>query len=114
MSIKYLVDANLPYYFSIWKTNEYIHVFDLNDSWSDKEIWNYAKVHNLTIISKDADFSNLILLNQPPPKVIHIRLGNMTVKALFQLLSNNWKSVTDLSEKHKLVNLFQNRIEVIS
>lgn len=114
MPVKYLVDANLPYYFSLWKTNEYVHVFDLNDSWTDNEIWDYAKVHNLTIISKDADFSNLIMLSQPPPRVIHIRLGNLTVRALFQILSKNWHTVITLSEKHKLINLFSNRIEVIS
>ncbi|MEZ4821876.1 MAG: DUF5615 family PIN-like protein [Ignavibacteria bacterium] len=37
-------------------------------------MWEYAKENNLTIISKDADFSSRILIKSPPPKVIHIRL----------------------------------------
>ncbi len=41
---------------------------DIDDEWSDEQIWNYAGENNLTIISKDSDFSNRILLEQPPPK----------------------------------------------
>ena len=71
---KYLIDVNLPYRFGLWNTSEYIHQFDLGDDWSDEQIWDYAKKHNLTIVSKDADFSNKILLKTPPPRVIHIRI----------------------------------------
>lgn len=52
----FLIDVNLPYYFSIWNTDEFIHQKDINDEWSDEKIWNYAKENNLTIISKDSDF----------------------------------------------------------
>jgi predicted nuclease of predicted toxin-antitoxin system len=41
---KYLIDANLPYRFSSWYGSDYIHVFDLNDRWSDWEIWDYASM----------------------------------------------------------------------
>jgi len=83
---KYLIDVNLPYYFSIWNTPEYIHQNDIGDDWTDEKIWDYAKEKNLTIISKDADFSNRILIKSPPPKVIHIRLGNMKIKELYNTL----------------------------
>ncbi|SHG03573.1 hypothetical protein SAMN05444372_10213 [Flavobacterium micromati] len=73
----FLIDVNLPYYFSIWNTDEFIHQKDINDEWSDEKIWNYAKENNLTIISKDSDFSNKIIMSSPPPKVLHIRFGNM-------------------------------------
>ena len=76
---KYLIDVNLPYYFSIWNTPEYIHQKDICDDWSDERIWTYAKENNLTIVSKDSDFSNRIMLKEPPPKVIHIRIGNMKI-----------------------------------
>ena len=35
---KYLIDANLPYYFSLWNNSNFIHVKDLDDSWSDEII----------------------------------------------------------------------------
>lgn len=61
---KYIVDANLPYYFSLWNNSDFIHVKDLDDSWSDEIIWQYAKENNLTIITKDADFSLKVLYKE--------------------------------------------------
>ena len=43
---RFIIDANLPYYFGLWNNENYIHVFDLNDTWSDQQIWNYAKEKN--------------------------------------------------------------------
>ena len=76
---KFLVDVNLPYYFSLWNHHDYIHQFDLGDTWTDSEIWEYAQENNLTIVTKDADFYNRILTSEPPPKVIHIRVGNKSL-----------------------------------
>lgn len=39
---KYLVDVNLPYRFSLWKDDYYIHQIDLNDEATDEQIWDYA------------------------------------------------------------------------
>ena len=77
---RYLVDANLPYYFSVWQSEEYEHVIDIDPKMTDSAIWVYAKTHRLTIITKDADFSDRILLNDPPPRVIHIKFGNLKMK----------------------------------
>lgn len=55
---RYLMDVNLPYRFSLWSTSEYVHMRDLGETWSDTEIWNYARDHDLVIISKDTDFSD--------------------------------------------------------
>lgn len=49
----FLIDANLPYYFSLWHSDDYIHQNDIDDTWTDKQIWDYAQEHNLTIITKD-------------------------------------------------------------
>ena len=68
---KYLIDVNLPYYFSLWNTSEYLHQKDIDDMWLDEQIWEYAKENDLTIISKDSDFANRILLKNPPPKDHH-------------------------------------------
>ena len=74
---KYIIDLNLPYYFSLWNNENYIHVKDLNEKWTDNELWNHAKKNSLTIITKDSDFSDKIIFNIPPPKVIHIKFGNL-------------------------------------
>jgi predicted nuclease of predicted toxin-antitoxin system len=110
---KFLIDANLPYYFSIWHGSEYIHQFDLGDEWPDIKIWKYAKAKNLTIVTKDADFSSRIINQAPPPKVIHLKIGNMKLQELYSFIDNNWDVITKLSKKHKLLTVFQDRIETI-
>jgi len=44
----------------------------------------------LIIISKDADFSNKIILKNPPPKVIHIKVCILKIRDLHKLLIDNW------------------------
>ena len=76
----FLVDENLPLLNPLWTGDDYIHQKDIPGCESDKEIWEYAKLHQLTIISKDSDFSNRIQFHEPPPKVIHIRLATCVAK----------------------------------
>ncbi|KGO92469.1 DUF5615 family PIN-like protein [Flavobacterium subsaxonicum] len=109
----FLIDVNLPYYFSLWNTENFVHQKDINDEWSDEQIWRYAQENDMTIITKDSDFSNKILLRQPPPKVIHIRFGNMKMKDFYDTTSKLWNDILILNESNKLVNVFKNRIEAI-
>lgn len=39
---EFLLDMNLPYYFSLWNSKLYIHQRDLQTDANDKEIWEYA------------------------------------------------------------------------
>ena len=110
---KYLIDINLPYYFALWNSPEFIHQKDLSSKWSDEEIWTYAKSNNLTIITKDIDFSHKIMLNLPPPKVIHIRFGNLEMKPFFVVINKLWSNILEINNGHKLVNVFIDRIEGI-
>ncbi len=110
---KYLIDVNLPRYFSLWAGDEYEHVVNINDELTDSEIWAYAKQQRLTIVSKDADFSELALLNVPPPRVIHIKFGNMKMREFHQALSKIWLETCALSAGYKLVRVYQDRIEGI-
>lgn len=111
---KFLIDVNLPYYFSLWKGEEFIHQKDIGDTWTDEQIWEYAKNQALTIVSKDSDFSDKVLLSEPPPKVIHIRLGNMRMREFFAVMSSIWEKVRKISEDYKLVQVFKDRIEGIN
>ena len=110
---RYLVDANLPYYFSLWEGEEFVHQVDLGADWSDSKIWEYAKSHNLTIITKDADFSNRIMVKVPPPRVIHIKTGNMKLSEFYNFISTQWEDILEMSQNHKLVNVYKNELHAV-
>ncbi|HMO51978.1 MAG TPA: DUF5615 family PIN-like protein [Kiritimatiellia bacterium] len=68
---------------------------------------------NLVIITKDTDFSNRIMLSSPPPWVVHLRFGNMKRRRFHELLKKLWPRIEQLLPEHKLVNVFQEKIEAI-
>ena len=111
---RYLIDANLPYYFTLWNNTDFIHVKDLNDSWSDEVIWEYAKTNNLTILTKDVDFSNKILIKGAPPKVVHFKFGNLKITEFHQVIRNIWPEIELLLEGNNLINVYFDRIESIT
>ncbi len=110
---RYLIDVNLPRYFSVWNTDDYVHQADMDMRKPDEDIWLAARENGYTIISKDSDFSNRILLSSPPPKVIHIRLGNVSMRVFHRAISLCWDEVLLLSETHKLVTVYADRIEAV-
>jgi predicted nuclease of predicted toxin-antitoxin system len=44
----------------------------------DIEVWRFAGEHGYCIVSRDSDFNQLAFLNDPPPQVIWLRLGDLT------------------------------------
>jgi predicted nuclease of predicted toxin-antitoxin system len=110
---KYLVDANLPSKIKVWQTDEFEFVNQINEEWTDSEVWDYAKQNNLTIISKDSDFSHRIIVSDPPPKIIHIKIGNMKLKDFNETIEKLWETAEKISENYKLVNVFIDRIEAV-
>jgi predicted nuclease of predicted toxin-antitoxin system len=110
---EFLIDENLPYKFSYWDGEDFVHQNEIDGIKSDEEIWEYPKNNNLTIITKDADFSDRIIFSEPPPKVIHIRIGNLRIKEMHQFFGKNWEEILNHSENFKLTNVYKNRIEGI-
>jgi len=111
---KYLIDVNLPYRFSHWYGEAYIHQRDIDARLQDKDIWEYAKIHELTVVTKDVDFADRIMIAQPPPKVIQFRIGNMKMRIFHQLVSDNLETICKLSDDFKLINVYSDRIEGIN
>ena len=111
---RFLIDANLPYRFKLWQGEDFLHVYDLGDDMPDAAIWQYAKEHDLIIVSKDADFSDWIMLSDPPPKVTHLRIGNMRLRDLFIFLQRVWPQLAELSATHKLIIVHETVIECIT
>ncbi len=107
----FLIDENLPIKVNIWNGPEFQFVTAALQSKSDSWLWNYARSENLTIVTKDADFSYRILTSSPPPKVIHLKLGNLRLKEFAEVMEKRWDSISALSSTHKLVYVLADRLE---
>ena len=109
----FLVDVNLTYRVDVWRSNEFQYLVDIDETLSDSEIWNYAKLNNLTVLTKDSDFADRIMLSSPPPRIIHFKIGNIRLAKFVLFIDNRWSAIKLASESYKLVSVFRNRIEVI-
>lgn len=110
---KFLIDVNLPYYFSIWNNSDCCHMLDINETWTDEKIWEYAKKNQFIIVTKDADFSIKALTLGTPPKVIHIKTGNMKMKEFYEYLNRIWIDIL-VQIKDNIINVYNNRLELIN
>lgn len=84
---KYLIDVNLPRHISVWSAADCEFVVDMDARWHDIKIWDYAHANALTIVTKDADFADLVVLRAEGPSVIQVRVGNIKFRELDNFLS---------------------------
>lgn len=64
----------------------------------DRAVWEYARLHDLILVTKDADFSELLLLQGFPPKIIWIRRGNCSTQTIETLLRDNFEAIEMMSD----------------
>lgn len=110
---EFLIDANLPFKISKWQDDRFEHVLKINPLWDDDEIWDYAYNNNLIIIPKDKDFRLKQLIKGVPPKVIHIKFGNLKLREFEKIIYACWEQVEKLISTHSLINIYQDNIEAI-
>ncbi|GHU68076.1 hypothetical protein FACS189447_10550 [Spirochaetia bacterium] len=103
--MKILLDANIS-----WKLTkilspifgECLHVDNIGITVpaQDMDIWDYAKENNFIIITKDNDFVDLLEVKGYPPKIVLVKTGNNSSRALVQLIINSKKSIQELDENN--------------
>ena len=113
MEISFLVDVNLPKYFSFFNDSNFYFVSDMNLQMTDSEIWNYAIEKNQIIVTKDVDFFNRMLVSENPPKVIYFQLGNYSLKQLYHYFDSNWDKIINEINDSKLIITKESQIECI-
>lgn len=92
--MKLLLDENLskrlvPFLQSDFPDSAQVSLVGLEKA-SDIEIWKYAQENGYVIVTRDADFYELSLHYQVnPPKVIWLRVANVSKDAVLKLLLNN-------------------------
>ena len=109
----FLFDENLPRRIRFTPSQPVSHVETLGASPEDAAVWEHARQGELVIVTKDADFSGLILLSRPPPWVVHLRIGNLRRADFHAFPARIWPQVEALLPSHKLVNVYADRIEAV-
>ena len=59
----------------------------------DGAIFDAARMANAVVVSKDEDFSELVLRRGPPPQLVWLRCGNCSNKHLIELFEKAWDEV---------------------
>ena len=110
----FLLDENVPSRLTFTPSLPVLSVSAVfGKSASDTEVWEYAKAHQLVIVTKDADFTDKILSSSAPPWIVHLRFGNMRRKAFHETLCGRWIRIELLLKEHKLVSVFEDRLEAV-
>ena len=91
--MKLLLDENIS--FRILKYIDFhfpgsAHVTNIKKAkLTDREIWDYAKLHNYVIVTYDEDFYEWQQLRDFPPFIIWLRFGNATTRYIADKLNRH-------------------------
>jgi len=113
LEYSFLVDVNLPKWFSFFNNENFVHVVDINPRMNDDEIWDYAIDHNKVILTKDTDFYSKSISSVITPKVIWFQLGNMTLAELHNYFELNWATIVYHLNEATLIIARRDQINVI-
>jgi len=95
--MKLLFDQNLSYRLvrllaDVYPDCQHVRNVGLKEA-PDTQVWEYARSNDYAIVSKDSDFHQRSLLLGFPPKVVWVRLGNCSTKAVEQILRAHFEDV---------------------
>lgn len=62
---------------------------------NDKEIWEFAQKSNLTIVTQDSDFNDLNAVYGYPPKIVWLRLGNLSTAQIASIILSQEQEILD-------------------
>lgn len=108
--MNFLVDAQLPPARANWivsQGHQSTHVFDIGlQTADDPVIWERARSENTIVVSKDEDFVDHWLLSAEPVRLVWIRKGNCSNRALLDWITPLWPDVVNrLDQGEKFIEL---------
>lgn len=62
----------------------------------DEAVWLYAREHDYTVVSKDADFSEISMQHGYPPKLIWLQIKNWSTDQVEALIRARYHSIREL------------------
>ena len=115
--MKFLIDAHLPKKLADlikYKGYDAIHTMDLpNKNYTtDSEINEISLKQQRTVITKDLDFVDTLLICDKPYKLIYLTTGNIPNKTLLELFSKNIDTIINILNDAKLIEISLNNITI--
>ena len=106
----FIIDAHLPpSLVSIIEQHGHkaMHTSNLKEgnASSDTVIISLAVDLSATVISKDEDFYYSFILKRQPAKLIMVKVGNMKLKDLKKLFSDQFPAIVDLLGQYDLIEI---------
>ena len=101
--MKLLLDENLSPRLletlsELYPGSVHVHSIGLGAA-DDSDIWEHAKAHGFAIVSKDADFAERSVLEDDPPKIIWLRVGNCRTSEIERLLRAHREAIRGFLEE---------------
>ena len=99
--MKLLLDANISWRLTAKLKSDFTDCFHVDHIGltipaKDIEIWDYALLNNLIIVTNDDDFLNLATNKGFPPKVVLLRTGNQSNNYMLELLIKHKEDIKTL------------------
>ena len=109
-----LIDENLPASLASLLPVPCSHATDIAQQPTDSQLWLYARQRDWTILTRDTDFFDRLMIEGPPPKIIWVRLGNIRKAELENLLTRLWPSISTLLVNADLVEVHPTSLEAVT
>ena len=104
------LDAQLPPQLAAWLRKvrrveaKALRELGLRDA-GDRDIFDAARANNVILLSKDADFVELVCRLGAPPKLIWLTCGNVSNEALHVLLTQHLAAALEVLQTDDIVEL---------
>jgi predicted nuclease of predicted toxin-antitoxin system len=104
--VKLLFDQNVSPWLcqaleDLFPSSAHVRELGLREA-ADVTIWDYAASHGFAIVTKDADFRQRSFVEGHPPKIVWVRLGNCSTKAIEALLRHRASEINEfLADEEK-------------
>ena len=109
--MRFLIDNQLPRALArllVDLGHQAVHVLDVELAQiDDHALWAYAAQHGFVIISKDADFVDLALLDPGRVQLVWVRIGNCRKSALLKAFKSALSTIEqELNSGEILIELY--------
>jgi len=115
--MKFLLDAQLPLtlkHFFLHRGFDAIHTLDLplQNRTSDLEIRRIADQEGRVVITKDTDFYYSFVLSRQPSRLVLVKVGNISTKALVAVFAQQLDELLRLLQHHDFVVMLGDKLSL--